>query len=78
MAIKDEIWDRVMQRLEQGDSFKIEELDIDDSKRKTARRTLRELEDMGWGRAGSAEKQHLATRDSLPPVFPGYGGGVRR
>lgn len=49
VAIKDEIWMTLIEELARGESFKIKELDdIPESQRKTARRTLRVMEENGW------------------------------
>lgn len=50
MTLRDRVWDAVLRELatDDGEGFKISDLDFGESKRHTVRRVLREMEDMGW------------------------------
>ena len=48
MTLRDHVWNAVMKQLVKTGQFRISDLPFDESQRHTVRRTLREMEQMGW------------------------------
>jgi len=48
MTLRDQVWDAVLMELKNRGKLKISDLPFDESKRHTVRRTLREMDELGW------------------------------
>lgn len=48
MTLRDEVWDECLTVLKSRGKLKISELSFDEEQRHTVRRTLREMESLGW------------------------------
>jgi DNA-binding HxlR family transcriptional regulator len=48
MTTRDEVWDVVATELASSGKFRISDLPFDESQKATVRRTLREMERIGW------------------------------
>jgi len=69
MTLRDSVWNETLKQLIKTGRFRISELPFDDSERHSVRRTLKQMEEMGWlaresnraaiWRMGEMSKQHL-------------------
>lgn len=48
MTLRDSVWNAAMKQLVKTGRFRISDLPFNESQRHTVRRTLREMEQMGW------------------------------
>ncbi len=48
MTVRDQVWSAVLHEIRATGRFKISDLDFEDSQRHTVRRTLKEMESLGW------------------------------
>ena len=48
MTLRDDVWNAVMKQLVKTGHFRISDLPFNESQRHTVRRTLRDMEEMGW------------------------------